>query len=924
VVKNVIWKGIYISILLLVTARCTFDGDTSKEGDESARDIQNNELSYSISENERTVNELTQGCFAIQSPGTGKYLKTGSLLDGGISRFKNISVHDADHFYFKAADLGTFLLTNREGRYLSSLLPLTETTTRKPTMASEWKITAQESGPGSYRYKIKNRVTRAPIQLEYLKKVSHLGGWFHTLEPRIDKFLNLVVQNDCRPYPEMQVNVQGDPSLLKGDVNEPVRGVIDAHTHITSYEFMGGKVVHGDPFHRWGVPYALEDSRSSHGKDGSLDLIGNLYVFGDPLYRYDTRGWPEFPWWPNPRQLTHGGYYYKWMERAWLGGLRITVTELVENEVLCTAQKTINPKGWGGNSCNTMQSIRLQAKRLREMQDYIDAQYGGPGKGFFRIVTSPAQAREVIADGKLAVVMGVEVSEVLNCGARDTCSQDKVENGLMELYDLGVRSIFPAHKFDNQLSGAVVEDGFINVGEFLATGHYYESKECDEHTRGKGMTSGIPLVGEVPPLTDFLSNIDVVPEYEDHSNHCNVRSLTPLGQYLVNRMIDLNMIIELDHLSAEAATQVMDIVEARDYSGVVSSHSFMHKNKEGGLHNNVIRMLEAGGFIAPYNGDANGMKNAIEKNLDVVEGTPYLDGVGIGTDMSGLGGQAKPRSDVDSNPLNYPFESEFGLTFHKQVSGNRTFDLNRDGVAHYGMVADHIQDIRERSGSRVYEAVMNSAEAYLQMWERAEDNESYQHVSLSDLHPTEDPDYQEPLSEPDSDNSSGGSGSEPSADPEPDEPAAEEPVVDTPTQPASRTVSLLGAHNRYFVSEHNGGHTVNANRSSMGAWEKFIMETKGRAFCIKHKSTVSVRTTRSYYWSAQPDGRLDGNRTARGPWEEFQLINHSDSSGCLQNGDIISLRSISFNRYVVAENYGHANANRSNIGAWERIKVILH
>jgi hypothetical protein len=38
-----------------------------------------------------------------------------------------------------------------------------------------------------------------------------------------------------------------------------------------------------------------------------------------------------------------------------------------------------------------MESVRLQRKRIFELQDYIDAQYGGPGKGFFRI--SPIRSR---------------------------------------------------------------------------------------------------------------------------------------------------------------------------------------------------------------------------------------------------------------------------------------------------------------------------------------------------------------------------------------------------------------------------------------------------------------------------------------------------------------------------------------------------
>ena len=376
-----------------------------------------------------------------------------------------------------------------------------------------------------------------------------------------------------------------------------------------------------------------------------------------------------------------------------------------------------------------MDSIRLQVKRLREMQDYIDAQYGGKGKGFFRLVTTPAEARRVIADGKMAVVMGIEASETLNCGVHDYCSIATIDAGLNELYNLGIRGLFPAHKFDNQLSGAVLEDGFINVGEVLSTGHYYEAEPCNAETRGKPMTSGIPLIGEVPPISGLLGNIHVTPTYDKSDDLCNIRGLTDKGVYLVNRMIDLSMIIDIDHLSDKAAKQVMDIVEARRYSGVVSSHSFMRPAKDGSLHRDFQRMLNAGGFAAHYGQGVDGARSNYQRYLDAVKKTPYLPAVGIGTDMSGLGGQPGARGNAASDPLRYPFINEFGLVFDKQVSGNRTFDLNKDGMAHYGMLADQMQDIRERSGKEVYEAVMKSAEGYLQMWERTESNTDKRHFN---------------------------------------------------------------------------------------------------------------------------------------------------------------------------------------------------
>ncbi|MCP4110640.1 MAG: hypothetical protein GY749_34810, partial [Desulfobacteraceae bacterium] len=43
---------------------------------------------------------------------------------------------------------------------------------------------------------------------------------------------------------------------------------------------------------------------------------------------------------------------------------------------------------------------------------------------------------------------------------------------------------------------------------------------------------------------------------------------------------------------------------------------------------------------------------------------------------------------------------------------------------------------------------------------------------------------------------------------------------------------------------------------------------------------------------------------------------------CLENGDIISLRSV-HGKYVVAESNGDANADRGAIGSWERFTVVV-
>jgi len=695
-------------------------------------------VGYYPSSDVNPVHSLAQQCFSIQSPVTGKYFRlyyTGGIIDDGMSyKTDALTKDDAARFFFKPTKLGRYMLRDADGRYLAGILAGEMTAGTYAGQFAEFKTTAHEQEDGTYLYRLHLTGLDQVLRNNYSSDKPYYIDPINPGDANSEPYFKLIPNDGCVDYPEIATNVTGDIDALKGDASAPVRGFVDPHTHITSYEFMGGKFMAGAPFSRWGVEDALRDSKDKHGPSGALDIIGNLQGYNDVNFRYDTRGYPDFPFWPNHEQLSHSGYYYKWMERAWLGGQRMIVTHLVENEVLCNLQKTVNPASWiNPNSCNTMDSIELQVNRLREMQDYIDAQAGGRGEGFFRLVASPEEAREVIADGKLAVVMGVEASEVLNCGQKDACSYADVQRQVDRLYNWGVRALFPVHKFDNRLGGSVLEDGLMNIGEWLSTGHFFAAEQCDSETEGEYMTSGFPEIGNEPIIGDIVNAlVPDTPNYDETTEQCNQLGLTEIGEFLINIMIDKKMLIEMDHMSNKAGTAVLDIAEQRNYSGLISSHGWMPDAKiDGQLHYNMKRLIQMGGFVSPYNSNAYAMDAKISGYLDEVETTPYLNGVGISTDMSGLGGQAGPRYDGETNPLEYPFTTEFGLEIDKQTSGNRTFDISTEGVAHYGLVADHLQDIRVNGTNRVYEAIMNSAEAYLQMWERAEANTSTATYALS-------------------------------------------------------------------------------------------------------------------------------------------------------------------------------------------------
>src|SRR3546814_20319592 len=138
-------------------------------------------------------------------------------------------------------------------------------------------------------------------------------------------------------------------------------------------EFMGGNLHCGRPFDPQGVTAALVDC-PDHQPDGIPALLENVLSYGNPFETHDTTGWPSFTDWPAHDSLTHEQTYYKWVERAWRGGLRIFTNLFVANRVLCELYPSKR------NPCDEMETVRIQAKQTREPQDYINEIGRGHGR----------------------------------------------------------------------------------------------------------------------------------------------------------------------------------------------------------------------------------------------------------------------------------------------------------------------------------------------------------------------------------------------------------------------------------------------------------------------------------------------------------------------------------------------------------------
>jgi microsomal dipeptidase-like Zn-dependent dipeptidase len=506
--------------------------------------------------------------------------------------------------------------------------------------------------------------------------------------------------------PEIGLNASGTPWQGSSPYAE-VQGTVDAHNHVTAYEFLGGDAHCGEPWNPAGPEAALVDC-PDHYPDGTAAVLENA-LFGDPLRKHDPVGWPTFKDWPAPASMTHEQTYYRWIERAYLGGVRIMVNDLVENVALCQIYPIKH------NSCDDMDSIRLQYQRIQELEAFIDAKSGGPGKGWFRIVRDPFEARRVINEGKLAVVLGIETSEIFGCGGSQLlprCTREQIVAGLDEIERMGVASFFPIHKFDNALGGVRFDSGtfgtVINLANFKQTGHFWQVETCQGPGEDNPQDAHVDVIDA--GLFAFLPK-GLLPVYPPPP-HCNALGLTPLGEFVVEQMIDRGLMIEVDHMSLKTASRTLELAEARGYSGVISSHSWM----ERGLRSRVYSL---GGFIEPI---TTSPESFIEEwqQLRAVADPRFRFGIGFGADANGFHAQPPARGAGQPNAVSYPFKSLDGrVTFDRQVSGQRVYDVNVDGVAHYGLYPDWMEQLRLLAGQPIADDLMSGAEAYLQTWERA-------------------------------------------------------------------------------------------------------------------------------------------------------------------------------------------------------------
>jgi hypothetical protein len=640
---------------------------------------------------------------AAPSSAVAKHHPTRYSLAGGCYSLRTPSGHaipGARRLRMQATTLGRYLLYRPDRKFLAAGQDGSVAPAPQPSPAADWRVTG--AGRGLFRL--------SPRSDQRRSLATGSGRALKLAPPGRKSRFAFARAKRCAKYPEARLSATGRPSRGSTPYGR-VGGFLEGHQHWMNFEYLGGDFHCGRPWHAYGIPYALPDCSSIEGPEGSAAPVQNFLNYGQPAAPHDTSGWPKMTEW-GAHNLTYDGVYWRWVQRAWMAGLRMMVVTANENRVLCE----LVPRH--RNSCDEMATARLEFQDMRRLQRYVDAQAGGPGKGFFQIVTNPYQARRVINQGKMAVVLEIEVSEPYGCaGLEDhsSCDKAQIKRQLDQMYRLGVRSSLLLNKFDNPLTGVRFDAGpvgvLINAGNKRSSGSFWSAKTCTGKLHDNTIETFEPQSSAT--LDAILGNLGVssgqVPAYPP-APHCNTRGLTDLGAYLEQLMIRKHMIINPDHMSQAAVADTLTLAEAHRYSGVISPHGWMDPG-------NWPRIWKLGGVAFPGHSSATSYLDDYRKYRP--KQTPYLLGWGYGADLGGLSQQ--PDAPKNQHAINYPFRSYDGkVTFNRQRTGQRVFDYNKEGVAHYGLYADWLADMQRHSGKRFKRDMWNGAEAYLEMWERAD------------------------------------------------------------------------------------------------------------------------------------------------------------------------------------------------------------
>ncbi len=623
---------------------------------------------------------------------------------------------------------------------------------------------------------------------------------------------------DDSPSGHITVDYIRFTSTRPPDLHLPVWGYADYHTHPMTHLAFGSEkqrqIIWGKPGGNYDdylkdpdlisqdIPYCRRGHGGGYLAEG---FINNAQLFDDSigniihsfLYPHKRSGGPQFANFPDHLMGAHQQMHVTMIRRNYEGGLRLMVALVTDN--------------WGA-AFLTGKADQGQVKLVAE-KDTVIAQMNAlrdlvkANNSWMELALSPADARRIIAQNKLAIVPGVELDRL---GSWDPEPEGEVK----ALWDLGVRAITPIHAVDNDLGSPAILNGPYNwLNDFFANNAEQvrpsalppakffdvEADDCAARKAGIGECvlhaldpfPQLRLVIARPLFTFFQRSpgfvIRKADSFDTHGlGQKNAHGLKSKGAAYIRAMMDRGMIVDTAHMGDKSVNDTYAVLADRaGYPSVISHAHFRAEGLYGKKDipdflaseydisdTNLEKLKSVGGVVGPFLHQPRINPDSIDPKVSHVthitndcgnssKGYAFAfdyaqrlvpNGVGMATDMTfipvvsprfgdhaceGYKTSRHGQKELANHPDRYQPRAQkdpvayWGIPLRKRSNqrdlltpyrmGNRVFDFNVDGLAHYGLVPDLLQDLDNvEFPKRDFQALFGSAESYIKMWEKAE------------------------------------------------------------------------------------------------------------------------------------------------------------------------------------------------------------
>lgn len=287
-------------------------------------------------------------------------------------------------------------------------------------------------------------------------------------------------------------------------------GLADLHAHLVAEEGIGRLAMWGT-MKGAGIADALPSSDGANGGP-EVSVFGRFAGLEGPTQEVGG-GYPDFRVWPKWNHVGYQKTYIDWLKRAHDGGLRIAVCLANNSEHGARAFLRVLEFAGAEKFCgkdiptdraeidkliSDEDAIKRQIHGIKNIVGAVEAETGvAPGQAWLAVATSPGEAAAIARSGRLALILGVEVGSLFGgyakvdgqgnpidslavLAAADGQSVEAyIEAKVQDLYDLGIRYVFPVHGIDNAYGGTALFTRVYDAANWRINGGHFAVEQAD-------------------------------------------------------------------------------------------------------------------------------------------------------------------------------------------------------------------------------------------------------------------------------------------------------------------------------------------------------------------------------------------------------------------------------------------------------------